>query len=640
MKKILFIEDYEDDYSLLLRQIKKAGYEIEAKRVMDRINLIQALKEPWDAIICDNKLPGLNAFDALQLVRDINPDLPFIIVSGFLTDKEARRAMDSGASDYIIKGDYNRFIPALGRELRDYKIKQEKKLIEKQLIKKEEAFNLLTENAQDLLLLADVKGKLLYVSSSVEKIAGYKVNDVLGRNINDFLPPDNQEKFQMILDEINKGILRTFKATYDVIKSDGSIVVLENIIKPFCNEEGNIILVSTSRDITEIIKYRKEISKTEKRFTVAAQELQQLLHYANAPIFGINWNGEINEWNPRAEKVIGYKREEVIGKKFFNNIIPKPHQMPLVRIFKNALTDKKATNYEVPVITKNGDQRIMLLSATPRRNFDGEIIGVICYAQDITDQIEYRERLEKKVEERTKQLEDALKKEKELAALKSRFVSMASHEFKTPISTISFAADYIERYFEKAPKEKIIERLHKIKEQVNNMVYLLNDVLTIGKSEEGKIKINAKEIDLSDFISKLLEDVEMCNNSHKICVENDFPEDLKITTDPVLLSNICTNLLENGIKYSPEKNQIIWKAKSQGNKIVFTVQDFGVGIPLEDQDKVFEPFHRASNTQSFEGTGLGLSIVKRAAETLGGNVKLISSSSEGSVFEFTLPLVK
>lgn len=638
MKKLLFIEDYEDDYRLLLRQVKKAGYEVKARRVIDRVNLIQALNESWDAVICDNKLPGFNAQEALQLVRNINQDLPFIIVSGFLTDEEATSAMNSGATDYIIKGDYNRFIPALEREIRDYKIKKEKKVIEKQLIKKEEAFNLLTENAQDLLLLSDIDGKILYISASVEKITGFEANNILGKNIKEFLPPDDQDKFQMILDEINKGILRTFKATYEVYKADGSIAVLENIIKPYRNEEGHITLVSTSRDITEINKYREEISQTKKRFSIAAQELQQLLHYANAPIFGINWNGEINEWNPYAEKVTGYKREEVMGKKFFDQIIPKAYQMSLVRIFKNALLDKKAVNHEIPVITKTGAQKIILFSATPRRDFNGDIIGVICYGQDITDQIEYRDKLEKKVKERTSQLNKALKKEKELTSLKSRFISMASHEFKTPISTISFAAEYIERYIDRAPKEKIMERLVKIKDQVSNMAYLLNDVLLIGKGEEGKIKIKAKEINLEDYIYQVKEDVENRYPSHRISLKLDSPKGLTIITDPVLLSNICNNMLQNGIKYSPEKEQVIWNIKARPDLLTFTVQDFGIGVPNEDQDKIFEPFHRSSNTEGFEGTGLGLSIVKRAAKTLGGTIKLIASSSEGSTFKFTLPI--
>ena len=637
--RLLFIEDYEDDYLLLLRQLKKAGHQVVADRIYTKADYKKAIKENWDAIICDNNLPEFNAHEALKLIRAINKDIPFIIVSGAITDKEAAEAMNAGANDYIIKGDYNRFIPALFREIREYKMKQEKKKVEKELIKKEEAFHLLTENAQDLLLLADKQGKILYISASVQKIVGYIPEDVLGKNICDFLLPEDTIKFESILKKIHDGAIRPFKAIYEVYKADGSIAVLENIIKPYKDEDGNIKLISTSRDITEINRYREEIAETNKKFTIAAQELQHLINHANAPIFGINWNGEINEWNPVSQKLTGYSKEEVLGKKIFEQVIPKNYHTSIIRIFKNALLDEKSVNYEVPIITINGENKILLLSATPRRDYDGEVIGVICYGQDITDIIGYRERLEKKVEDRTRQLNESLQKEKELSTLKTRFVSMASHEFKTPLSTISFAAEYLERYMEKAPKEKIQERITKIKDQVSNMIYLLNDVLTIGKSEEGKIKINKASIHILDFIKKLKEDIEnTANLKHKVELNLDFPVNLKINSDKVLLTNVCSNLLNNATKYSPGQDKVIWSIKTESGELVFTFTDFGIGIPPEDQNKIFEPFHRSSNTIGFEGTGLGLSIVKRAAESLGGNVRLVISSSERTTFEFSMPI--
>lgn len=636
---ILFIEDYEDDYLLLLRHIKKAGHNISSRRVFSKSDLKKALKDEWDAIICDHKLPGLSSFDALKMVRQRNSEVPFIIVSGLLTESEASRAMNSGACDYIIKGDYNRFLPALEREIRDYKIKIQKKEIENQLLEKEEAFKLLTENLQDLMLISDDKGKILYISSSVKRMTGYLPEEVLGRYIHDFISENDLQKFEDILSQIQKGVTRTFKSIYEVKKADGSIIYLDNVIKPFQDGQGQIRFISTSRDFTQTLEFHDQISKSKKQFTIATQELQHLINYANAPIFGIDWNGIINEWNPQVEKITGYNKEEVIGRKFYDQMIQKSHQLLLIRLFKEVLQKKKALNYEIPLFTKYGGKRTIIISATPRRDFNGHITGVICYGQDITEQTEYKERLEQKVEERTKQLKESLAKEKELAALKTRFVSMASHEFKTPLSTISFATEFLERYFDKAPKEKIQERIKRIKEQVQNMIYLLNDVLTFGKTEEGKIKPKHDKLVLHNFIKAQKEALYATNKfKHKISVKTNLPKDFIMITDPVLLMNICSNFLNNAMKYSPGKEQIVWEIKRLNESLIFVFSDYGIGIPVEDQDKIFNPFHRALNSEGIEGTGLGLSIAKRAAESLGGEVRLVESSEKGTTFEFMHPV--
>ncbi|NBP67746.1 MAG: response regulator [Cytophagia bacterium] len=249
-----------------------------------------------------------------------------------------------------------------------------------------------------------------------------------------------------------------------------------------------------------------------------------------------------------------------------------------------------------------------------------------------------RNKLEVLVRERTRELEEAIKKEKQLVELKNQFVAIASHEFRTPLSTIRFAADYLHDYLERLDKEEIKIKLKKIEKQVVYMSALLEDVITAGRTELNKIPVLKSSIELKSLVDKILEEVlHSTKKTHRIEVIASYSNEL-ITTDEKLLRNILINLLNNAIKFSPGKEYITFKVIHDKKSLLMEVIDQGIGISKEDIPKLFQAFHRGSNTSTIAGTGLGLSIVKKAVELLRGEITVDSEINVGTSIRVVFPL--
>jgi Signal transduction histidine kinase len=277
------------------------------------------------------------------------------------------------------------------------------------------------------------------------------------------------------------------------------------------------------------------------------------------------------------------------------------------------------------------------MSISTRKDSSSNITGVLCVGQDLTEVIQYREGLENLVEERTLELNQALKKEKELVEMKSKFVSIASHEFRTPLSTIALATGFIRKYKSKITLDEIDKKLDNIEKQINQMVYLLDDVLLVGKAEAGKMKVNLTQIEIGIFEKLANEVVESLKTSHQLHFQADYSASLFIS-DEKLIRNIIINLITNAVKFSPGADRVDMSVHCRKNELAIVVKDHGIGIPDEDRNTLFESFQRGSNVGTISGTGLGLSIVKKAVELLDGKIAVNSKINAGSEFRISLPM--
>ena len=233
----------------------------------------------------------------------------------------------------------------------------------------------------------------------------------------------------------------------------------------------------------------------------------------------------------------------------------------------------------------------------------------------------------------SKEINKALEKEKELNRLKNRFVSMISHEFRTPLTVILTNIQLMEKFgdnYSEKDKEIRYSRIYSSFKRVND---LLEDVLQAGKLQEGKFALKREEIQLSEFIRT---NVDLVNEEERISVLMNIDEKPSIHTDRKLLAHIITNLLSNALKYSPKESPVELKVISQAGELTVEVKDKGIGIPKDDLEKVFEIFHRAGNADSYKGTGLGLSLVKEYTNLLGGEILVQSEENRGSVFTFRI----
>jgi two-component system sensor kinase FixL len=372
------------------------------------------------------------------------------------------------------------------------------------------------------------------------------------------------------------------------------------------------------------LKRRKEAEKGLQE----SKDLVSLLinHVTDFAIFMIDPDGIILSWNQGAEQIKGYKKEEIIGKPislfYTDDDIAKDE--PAYNLRKAG----EEGRYECIGLRKRKDGSVFYADVvfTAMRDEQGILTGFIKITKDISVQMKVREDLSR-----------ALARERELNEMKSRFVTLASHEFKTPLSVILSSTNLIEKYQDEASADKRLRHVQRIKSNVNNLKQLLNDFLSLEKLEEGLVRNEPVRTDLVKLAEEATQDMEeACKDSQRLELEI-VGNIYEVFVDQQLLRNVLNNLLSNAIKYSPGGGLIRFRLEFAGDQVQFAVADQGIGIPPEEKEHLFERFFRAKNTTGISGTGLGLSIVKRYLDLMGGAISVESRPGTGSTFTITLP---
>ncbi len=472
-------------------------------------------------------------------------------------------------------------------------------------------------------------GKCTNVNDEYAKIVGGKPEDILTKN---FYQNKKWKKYNLI--ETAEKCLELGIHNKQIIidtSSYGKDIFAEMSFNRIYYGKEPLLLVIL-KDISSFIRAKRRQMQTKSEYI-------NLIESINVPVFGIDTEGKIKIWNSKIAELTGYSRSE-IKNHFINEFIEDSKSSFFADLIKNAFSGRKLKDIEINFKTKNGSIIRLLLSSTLQLNDKEEIAGITGIAQDITEREKHKQELEKQIQERTHELITALKKEKEIGELKTKFVSMTSHEFRTPLSAIKMAAGYIRRYYDKAEKEKILLKTEKIEMQADHMTALLEDVLTIGKIENGKMKFTPEKLDFINAVKSIIEDVESATkNTHKIILETNVSE-LVINSDSKILRNIFTNLLTNAIKFSPDFDQVFVEIYAYSDHILCKVTDRGIGISKEDLKTIFTPFRRAENAETIQGTGLGLAIVKQSVDLLKGKIFVSSKEGEGTRFKILLPIKK
>ena len=405
---------------------------------------------------------------------------------------------------------------------------------------------------------------------------------------------------------------------------------------------GGLLAIISSYLVLLWFNKNREYNKSE----AIATELLQFIDTANAPIFGIDDKGLVNEWNKTAEKITGFKKAEVLGQDLVEGYITEDYQAAVKEVLDKALVGKETANYEFPLFTKDGRRVMVLLNSSTRRNAEGKITGVLGVGQDIsemdklrTDLNEYKEALESRVESRTRDLEKSLEREKELGLLKSRFVTMASHEFRTPLTAINATSDIILRYADKMNQDEINLRLETIKNEVRDMVTMLEDILIIGKSDVQKLEYNPDLLDIVSLIKDIIVEYQLSEVHNKTIIYHLSSPAIMAKVDKKWIKNIVINLITNAIKYSDKDTDVEVSINEDQDSVSFSFKDDGIGISQEDIKVLFEPFYRGSNVNEIPGTGLGLVVLQKAVELHNGKIEIESELGKGSIFTIILPNV-
>ena len=382
------------------------------------------------------------------------------------------------------------------------------------------------------------------------------------------------------------------------------------------------------------------------------QLLNAIINTAIDGIITIDYRGLIETVNPAALKLFGYDANEVVGKNI-SVLMPEPYKSAHDGyLLRHQITGEKriiGIGREVWGLRKDGTMFPFRLAVSEVKYKDRIIYTG--FVHDLSQKKEaeyslkkYTEELEDRIKERTQVLQTlvnelekakedvsiSLEKEKELNQLKTRFVSMASHEFRTPLSSVQLSASLIDKYAQKPDPKNITKHTMKIKNSVGQLTGILNDFLSLEKLEAGKTEAQFEIFDIVKFSEDIIEEMQLLAKQNQNIVYQHTGTSSKVNLDPALLRNSVINLVSNAIKYSGENTFIEFNTELNDTEVCITVKDNGIGIPEEEQKYLFEAFFRANNTGNIPGTGLGLNIVKRYAELMGGEVNYKSSQDLGT----------
>ncbi|MEO5790212.1 MAG: PAS domain S-box protein [Gelidibacter sp.] len=495
----------------------------------------------------------------------------------------------------------------------------------------EENLNIKSEALQAAgngIIISDALQKdnpIIYFNPAFQELTGYSSEEILGKNCR-FLQSDDtdQDGITKLRKAVKKG--KSCQVTLRNYKKNGTLFWNELYINPIKNREGLIThYIGIQNDITKRKNAEEERNYLTKIFDNSLNEIY-VFDFKTLKFINVNYG---------AQKNLGYSIEELRNmtaldikpnfslKKFYRISAPLRSHIENKVEFEAIHTRKDGTTYPVYVSLEMS----ML----------GERKVYIAIILDITEQKNYTQKLEKTVDLRTKQLKTALENEKELNDLKTKFLSLVSHEFKTPLSGILTSSILLSKYIRGDQQENRDKHIKIISDKVHYLNSILNDFLSIEKLETGKVNYKFTSFRLSKVLNEVVYNANMLLKEGQHVIYPDNIEDLVLVQDERTIELALTNLVHNAIKYSPEHSDVTIKIAQNLKDTVFEISDSGIGIPEMDQKNIFNRYFRAENALTTPGTGIGLNIVKSHIENLGGSIHFRSKFQEGSTFILSVP---
>ncbi|MDY6938023.1 MAG: PAS domain S-box protein [Cyanobacteriota bacterium] len=381
-------------------------------------------------------------------------------------------------------------------------------------------------------------------------------------------------------------------------------------------------ILGTAIDITE--RKRAERALREERNFVAA-----VLETAGALVSVLDCQGNIIRFNRACEQLTGYTLEEVRHRCMWDLFVI-PEELSRARsIFQTLLARRDPIECEYCWQAKDGTRHLISWSNSVLLDREGAVKYIIVTGLDITER------------KRAEEVRLALEKERELGQLRLRFFSMASHEFRTPLSTILLSAQSLEASAQHWTPSQRLRNIHRIQSATQHMRHLIEDILTINRAETGKLEFDPRPIDLHGFARKMIREMQGDIDAkhldpHRTIQFESVGDPRPIAVDLKLMRSILTNLLSNAVKYSPDGGEVKLAIADRPDAVTLEIIDRGIGIPEADRDRLFEAFHRGSNVDRIPGSGLGLTVVQKCVELHGGQIRVTSEEGVGTAITVRL----
>ena len=518
---------------------------------------------------------------------------------------------------------------------------------ERELKKEKELAQTYLNIAGSIIIVINEEGIIQLANQMATEVSGYKEMELIGKDwFECCVPPinrvDRRETFRKLM-RGEKNVTHEMVEHIMLIKGgkERTIFWQNRLLKGTSDKPAGLII--SGIDVTEQRKMEKDLEESRSKLQKYNDELEKMVADRTTDlresetklksaqeIAGVGyWEYDISKqalkWSDELYQIFEIDSEETPSLDKFLALIHPQDRSTADEITRMVMETGQRMKCKYRIITY--DQEVKHLQGYIERKPGTELgtYRLFGVTQDVTTH--------KKAEE---QLAHALKKEKELSELKSRFVSMASHEFRTPLTSILGSADLIEMHAQLGKLEKFPRHISRIKSSVDNLISILNDFLSLEKLESGKVLYQPESVEMCSYAEQILDEVNLLTKgTQKIRFVHQGENHVKI--DKHLVKNIIINLVSNAVKYSPKDKDVDLNTARMHDKFFIEVKDRGIGIPEKDQKLMFSRFFRASNVESIKGTGLGLTIVKRYLDIMGGKISFESKEGDGTTFRVEIP---
>lgn len=391
-------------------------------------------------------------------------------------------------------------------------------------------------------------------------------------------------------------------------------------------ESVNEIIHELDVQKIELELQNEELIAVQRKLINSIEEYTQLFNNAPVGYLILDKKGLILNINNTECKQLGYTKNYLAGKPFSIFLSSIAHQDNYYRHRNFVMETEKTMQLEVELKRKDGSVFFALIDSILIKDENNKFKHLLSTISDIST---------KKAQEQ--ELKIALSKEKELNEMKSRFITMASHEFRTPLGSVLTSIDLIKTYIKNNDIQKCEKHINRVKSSVSSLTEILNNFLSLDKLEHGEIKINKEKVDIKKLIHQVLDKTEQLLKSEQ-SIKYTHTGKSEIKTDSNIIHTILLNLLTNASKYSAEGKKIELKVTVSDKKLKIQIKDYGIGIASHEQEKIFSRLFRAKNAEMIEGTGLGLNIIKNYIELFNGSISFKSKENEGSIFTVNIPI--
>ena len=630
---ILFVEDVPADVVAVNHELRKAGLAFRSKRVETREAFLHELEhEPPDLILSDHCLPSFDGFTALSIAQDRCPNVPFIFVTGSMGEEMTIETFESGATDYVLKRNLSKLPAAVERALREAEERNALQEKEQQLRESEERFRMLVEGVRDYaIFMLNTEGRVTSWNTGAQWIHSYRAEEVTHQHFSMFYTPEDRQQHRPEIALETAAAEGRFEEEGQRVGKGGKRFWANVVITALRSSKGKLRgFAQVTQDITQRKQAEEALRNSESLKTA-------ILDTALDAIISIDHAGLVQEWNPAAQKIFGYRREEVMGRPVDELIVPSS----LRKIYHDGLAHYLMTGVgsllgrpvELTLRRANGSEFRAELAISRVPTEDPPRCTALI--RDITERRKaeqeihrLNEELEQRVIQRTTQLEAT---NKELEA----FSYSVSHDLRAPLDHITAYTKILQDEAAANLPESSRQHLQTIADSARQLSHLIDALLAF--SQMSCADVHQQRFSLAALLEEARHELRRAIEDRKIVWQiGPLPE---VQGDPVMLRQVLVNLLANALKYSRTRAKPIIQigATETEQETVFFIRDNGVGFDMKDVDKLFGVFQRLHPSTEFEGIGIGLANVMRIVRRHGGRAWAEGSVDGGATFYFSLP---